>query len=57
MTWWKALIALAIVAGLAAITVAGLRERPVPPIEVQLGAARRRVTPGLGDRRQVEVQQ
>jgi HlyD family secretion protein len=41
MTWWKALIALAIVAGLAAITVAGLRERPVPPIEVQLGAARR----------------
>jgi HlyD family secretion protein len=41
MTWWKTLIALVIVAGLATITVAGLRVRPPPPIEVQLGAARR----------------
>ena len=41
MTWWKALIALAIVAGLVAITVAGLKERPPPPIEVQLGSVKR----------------
>lgn len=41
MTWWKGLIALVIVVGLGAITVAGLKERPPPPVEVQLGAARR----------------
>lgn len=41
MTWWKALIALAILGGLAAITVAGLKERPPPATEVQLGTAKR----------------
>ncbi|MBL8917407.1 MAG: efflux RND transporter periplasmic adaptor subunit [Myxococcaceae bacterium] len=41
MTWWKGLIALVLVVGLGAITAAGLRERPPPPVEVQVGAARR----------------
>jgi HlyD family secretion protein len=41
MTWWKGLIALLILGGLVAITVAGLKERPPPAVEVQIGAARR----------------
>jgi len=41
MTWWKAVIALLILSGLVAITVAGLKERPPPPIEVQFGTAKR----------------
>jgi HlyD family secretion protein len=41
MTWWKALIALVILGGLAAITVAGLKERPPPSAEVQIGAAKK----------------
>lgn len=41
MTWWKALITLVLLGGLGAITVAGLKERPPPPVEVQLGSAKR----------------
>lgn len=41
MTWWKALIAAVLVLGALAITVGGLRERPEPPTEVQVGKARK----------------
>ncbi|MCC6334131.1 MAG: efflux RND transporter periplasmic adaptor subunit [Myxococcales bacterium] len=37
MTWWKALIAVVIVLVVGAMTVAGLKERPPPPVEVQVG--------------------
>ncbi|MCA2981807.1 MAG: efflux RND transporter periplasmic adaptor subunit [Myxococcaceae bacterium] len=41
MTWWRTLIALALVGGLVAVTAAGLQERPPPPLEVQVGTATR----------------
>lgn len=41
MTWWKAVIAALIVAGLVAVTMAGLKERPAPAIEVQKGEVKR----------------
>ncbi|HEY1089078.1 MAG TPA: efflux RND transporter periplasmic adaptor subunit, partial [Archangium sp.] len=41
MTWWKAVIALIIVAGVGAITFAGLREKPPPAIEVQFGKVKK----------------
>lgn len=41
MTWWKGLIAAAITLSLVAVTVAGIRERPPPPTEVQKGQAKR----------------
>jgi len=41
MTWWKGLIAAVIVAALVGVTVAGLRERPPPPTEVQKGEVKR----------------
>jgi HlyD family secretion protein len=41
MSWWRALLALVFVGGLVAITVAGLKERPPPPVEVQVGSAKR----------------
>ncbi|MBI3184878.1 MAG: efflux RND transporter periplasmic adaptor subunit [Myxococcales bacterium] len=41
MTWWKLLIAGVLLLGSAGITVAGLRERPPPPVEVQFANARR----------------
>ncbi|MDX2013012.1 MAG: efflux RND transporter periplasmic adaptor subunit [Myxococcaceae bacterium] len=40
MTWFRALLAVLLVAGLVAITAFGLKERPPPPIEVQLASAR-----------------
>jgi HlyD family secretion protein len=41
MTWWKGLIAAVIVLGVAGITVAGLKDKPPPPVEVQVGTARK----------------
>ncbi len=41
MTWWKGLIAAVIVAGLVAVTLAGLKERPPPATEVQKGEVKR----------------
>ncbi len=41
MTWWKGLIAAVIVVGLVGVTVAGLKERPPPPTEVQKGTVKR----------------
>ncbi len=41
MTWWKGLLAALIVAGLVAVTIAGARERPTPPTEVQKGEVKR----------------
>jgi HlyD family secretion protein len=41
MTWWKAVIALVLIAGVVAITANGLRERPPPAVEVQLGKAKK----------------
>src|SRR5438445_919050 len=41
MTWWKGLIAAVIVLGVAGMTFAGLREKPPPSVEVQLGGAKK----------------
>jgi HlyD family secretion protein len=41
MTWWKGLIAALIVAGVGAMTYGGLREKPPPATEVQLGKVRK----------------
>lgn len=41
MTWVRALIALVIVGGVGALTWAGLREKPPPATEVQLGKVKR----------------
>ncbi len=41
MTWWKGLIAAVLVLGVAGITVAGIKERPPPPVEVQLGKVKK----------------
>jgi HlyD family secretion protein len=41
MTWWKGLIAAVIVLVAGALTVAGLQERPPPPVEVQLGRVKK----------------
>ena len=41
MTWWKALIAAVLVLGVAAIAIGGLREKPPPAVEVQVGAAKK----------------
>ncbi|MEW6434234.1 MAG: efflux RND transporter periplasmic adaptor subunit [Myxococcota bacterium] len=41
MTWWKGLIAAVIVLIAGALTVAGLKERPPPPVEVQLGKVKK----------------
>ena len=41
MTWWKGVIAGVIVLGVGGVTVAGLRERPVPPAEVQFGKVKK----------------
>ncbi len=41
MTWWKGLIAAVLVLGSGAIAVAGLREKPPPSVEVQVGAAKK----------------
>ncbi|MFZ5469985.1 MAG: efflux RND transporter periplasmic adaptor subunit [Myxococcota bacterium] len=41
MTWWKAVIAAVLFLSAAAITVAGVRERPAPPVEVQAATAKR----------------
>ncbi len=40
MTWWKGLIAALIVVGVGAIAFSGLREKPPPSVEVQLGKAK-----------------
>ncbi len=52
MSWWKILIAVLIVLGVGAMTVGGLRDRPAPAAEVQLGKARKgpisRVVSGAG---------
>jgi len=40
MTWWKGLIAAVLVLGAAGITIGGLRDRPPPPVEVNLGKAK-----------------
>jgi HlyD family secretion protein len=41
MTWWKGLIALVLIAAVAGIAFAGLREKPPPTVEVQLGQAKK----------------
>ena len=41
MTWWKMLIAGLVVLVVGAMTVAGLRERPPPPVEVQFGKVKK----------------
>ncbi len=41
MTWWKALIAAVIVVGVGLIAFSGLRDKPPPSVEVQLGLAKR----------------
>jgi len=41
MSWWKALIAAVLVLGALAITMGGLRERPTPPVQVQVAKARK----------------
>ncbi len=41
MTWWKGLIAALIVAGVGGITFAGLREKPPPATEVQIGKVKK----------------
>jgi HlyD family secretion protein len=41
VTWWKALIAATVVLVVGAMTVAGLKERPPPAIEVQLGKVKK----------------
>lgn len=41
MSWWKALIAAVLVLGALAITLGGLRERPTPPVQVQVAKARK----------------
>lgn len=41
MTWWKGLIAAVIVLVAGGLTVAGLKERPPPPVEVQLGKVKK----------------
>lgn len=41
MTWWKGLIAAVIVLGVAGIAASGLKEKPPPAVEVQVGAAKK----------------
>ncbi len=41
MTWWKGVIAALIVAAVGAMTWAGLRDKPPPAIEVQLGKVKK----------------
>lgn len=41
MTWWKGLIAAVVVLIAGALTMAGLKERPPPPVEVQLGKVKK----------------
>ncbi|MBL8952806.1 MAG: efflux RND transporter periplasmic adaptor subunit [Myxococcaceae bacterium] len=41
MTWWKGLIAAVLVLGSGAIAVAGLKDKPPPAVEVQVGAAKK----------------
>jgi HlyD family secretion protein len=52
MTWWKVLIVGVLVLGVAGITVQGLKDKPPPAVEVQIGAAKkapiRRTVTGAG---------
>ncbi|MHB8873067.1 MAG: efflux RND transporter periplasmic adaptor subunit [Myxococcaceae bacterium] len=41
MTWWKGLIAGALLLAVAGVTFAGLKERPPPAVEVQLSTAKK----------------
>lgn len=41
MTWWKGVIAALIVAAVGAMTYAGLREKPPPATEVQIGKVKK----------------
>ncbi|MGV3622538.1 MAG: biotin/lipoyl-binding protein [Archangium sp.] len=41
MTWWKGVIAALIVAAVGAMTFAGLREKPPPATEVQIGKVKK----------------
>src|SRR5882672_9360465 len=41
MTWWKGLIAAVIVLGVGGIAAQGLRDKPPPAVEVQVGAAKK----------------
>jgi HlyD family secretion protein len=41
MKWWKSAIAVGLLLGVAAITVAGLRQRPPPAVEVQFAKAKK----------------
>ncbi|MEW5737664.1 MAG: efflux RND transporter periplasmic adaptor subunit [Myxococcota bacterium] len=41
MRWWKIVIAAVIVLVVGAMAVAGLKERPPPPVEVQLGKVKK----------------
>jgi HlyD family secretion protein len=52
MSWWKILIAVLILLAVGAMTVGGLKDRPAPAVEVQLGKAKKgpisRVVAGAG---------
>jgi HlyD family secretion protein len=52
MSWWKILIAVLVVAAAGAMTVGGLRDKPAPATEVQLGKVKKgpisRVVAGAG---------
>jgi len=52
MTWWKGLILGLLVVGVVAITIAGLRDRPPPAVDVQMAKAHKgpisRVVVGAG---------
>lgn len=41
MTWWKGLIAALVILLVAGMTVGGLKERPPPPVEVQLSKVKK----------------
>jgi HlyD family secretion protein len=41
MTWWKGLISACLVLGVAGITVQGLKDKPPPAVEVQVGQAKK----------------
>jgi HlyD family secretion protein len=41
MTWWKVLIATLLVLSVVGIAVGGLRDKPPPAVEVQVGAAKK----------------
>ncbi|HVE81291.1 MAG TPA: efflux RND transporter periplasmic adaptor subunit [Myxococcales bacterium] len=41
MKWWKSVIAIGLILGATGITVAGMKDRPPPSVDVQLGKVRK----------------